>query len=330
MSQPMYGRCLRLALALLSTSICTVALPAGAQAHVGSTAPVASDYLATLQTVPAGLRATVVDGDLRMWLSAPANATVVVLDYRGAPYLRFDQAGVQVNHNSEMYYLNQTPTPWTPPSSLTASTHPDWQPASSAHTYTWHDGRLHALAAVALSPGTRFVGRWTIPVTIDGRRTALAGILLHADRPPLVWFWPIVVLLACSVAASRLRCPRLDAELVRSLGVAALAALAVTAVGRELHGHPKVSPTQTVELVLILAFVAWGLYRMVAGPRGVFTYFVISLAVLWQGLSMIAVLRDGFVLIDLPAFVARTATMLCLACGAAIFLLVFRDADPRR
>ena len=40
-------------------------------------------------------------------------------------------------------------------------------------------------------------------------------------------------------------------------------------------------------------------------------------------------LRDGFVLIALPPFLARTATMLCLACGAALLLLAFRLVDPR-
>ena len=40
--------------------------------------------------------------------------TVVVLDYRGAPYLRFSRSGVDVNQASSMYYLNQTPAE-TPP-----------------------------------------------------------------------------------------------------------------------------------------------------------------------------------------------------------------------
>ena len=86
------------------------------------------------------------DGDQRMWLRVPAAQTVVVLDYRGAPYLRFSPAGVEVNHNSEMYYLNQTPVAETPPANLTASTPPDWHRVSGGQQYGWHDGRLHALA----------------------------------------------------------------------------------------------------------------------------------------------------------------------------------------
>jgi hypothetical protein len=39
-----------------------------------------------------------------MWLRVPGSATVVVVDYRGAPYLRFWPAGVEVNTNSSMFY----------------------------------------------------------------------------------------------------------------------------------------------------------------------------------------------------------------------------------
>jgi hypothetical protein len=243
-----------------------------------------------------------------------------------------------------MYYLNQTPVAQTPPANLTAATRPDWALASSSHDYNWHDGRLHALATVALAPGASYVGTWTIPIVIDGRRTAISGGLWHADRPSLVWFWPILVLLACVIAAMRLKRPSLDRRIARAVGITALLALrgsaasactaataAIAGIGRELHGHPNVSPTQYVELAIIFAFVAWGLYRLLLRQHGYFTYFVIALAVLWEGLSLIPILRDGFVLINLPPFLARTATMLCLACGAAILPLVLRLAElPER
>ena len=327
----MYGPLARIALALLATVPLIAALPETAQAHGGSVQPVATDYLARISRVPAGLEAKVVDGDLRLWLRVPAGETAIVRDYRGAPYLRFDRTGVQVNHNSAMYYLNQTPIAETPPANLIASTPPDWASAGSSHEYNWHDGRLHALAAIALAPGTSYVGTWTVPVIVDGRPTAISGGLWHANRPSVVWFWPIVVLFACVIAATRLRRPSLDVQLARALGITGLVALGVAGAGHELHGHPEVSPTQYVELGIILAFVIWGLYRLLFQRHGYFTYFVISLGMLWEGLGLIAILRDGFVLIDLPAFVARTATMLCLACGAAILVPAVHLADlPER
>jgi hypothetical protein len=101
-----HGR--RLAIAALATLSALAALPAAAGAH-GPIAPIASSYLAKPGQVPPGFDAKTVDGDQRMWLRVPSTQTVVVLDYRGAPYLRFSPSGVEVNHNSEMYYLNQTP-----------------------------------------------------------------------------------------------------------------------------------------------------------------------------------------------------------------------------
>ena len=110
-------------LAVPGAVLVLAAFPTLAEAH-GPLAPVASSYLAKVGREPAGLDAKVIDGDLRIWLRVPREMTVDVLDYRGAPYLRFMRAGVEVNRNSSMYYLNQTPVPETPPTSLRASTPP--------------------------------------------------------------------------------------------------------------------------------------------------------------------------------------------------------------
>lgn len=306
------------------------ASPRVAEAH-GPIAPVASSYFAKPLQVPPGLEAKVVDGDLRMWLSAPANATVVVLDYQGAPYLRFSPVGVAVNHNSTMYYLNQTPFAQTPPGNLTASTPPSWHLVSGAHVYEWHDGRLHALASVALTPGVSFVGRWKVPLRLDGRLSAIDGGLWHSDGPSIVWFWPIVVVFACVLAAWRLRRRRLDQLIARVLALGGLVAVAVAGLGVQLHGRPGVPAFHVVELVFILAFVGWGLWRtLLHGPR-YFAAFLIAVGALWAGAALIPTLLDGFVLIALPAFVARVAAVVCLAAGAGLLLFVFRlfDDDDR-
>ena len=185
-------------------------VPGVAVAH-GPVAPIATSYEARVAQVPAGAEAKVIDGDQRMWLRVGQSETLLVLDYRGAPYLRFSRSGVAVNHNSAMYYLNQTPAE-VPPSNLRPTTAPRWSSVSGGHAYSWHDGRLHALATVALAPGASYVGRWSIPVRIDGRAGAIAGGLWHASDPSIVWFWPIVVLLACVLAARRVRSAELDRD----------------------------------------------------------------------------------------------------------------------
>lgn len=307
-------------------AVVMLANPAVAAAH-GPVAPVATSYLAKIAAAPMGLGAIIVDGYVRMWLRVPARDTLVVLDYRGAPYLRFNRAGVQVNRNSEMYYLNQTPSAWAVPSGLTRTTRPHWQPASAGHDYEWHDGRLQALASVAIAPGTSYVGRWTIPIDLDGRPTAIAGGLWHVGNPSIVWWWPLAVLFLCFWAAWRVRSPAVDRRLAAVLGVTALVALSVACLARELHGRPGVSIFQRVELVLVLAFAAWQLKRVLSARASWFSSLLIALVALWQGLDLVPTLVNGYVLVEFPAALVRVATVICLGCAVCLGLLALRQGD---
>ncbi len=289
----------------------------------------ATSYLARISGVPVGLQAKVVDGYVRMWLRVAPNISVTVLDYRGAPYLRFTPTGVQVNENSSMYYLNQTPVATTPPADLNAHTPPSWHSAGGGHAYEWHDGRLQALASVALSPGTSYVGKWSIPLLVSGGRTAITGTLWHRNRPSFVWFWPIVVLLACVLAAWRIASAELDARVARVLGVACLLGTAAADIGRSWHGRPGVAAFQWIEFGVVAAFVCWGLSRVLLRKPGFFTYFVIGSVAVWEGLNLLPTLLNGYVLIALPAFLARVATVVCLGCGVSIMWPMFRLAERR-
>ena len=258
----------RLLALVAAAMIATAVLPSVAQAHVGPTNPVASSYVARIGQVPARLEARVVGGDLKMWLRVPPTDTVTVVDYRGAPYLRFSPSGVDVNSNSGMVYLNQ-PVPVNPPTSITPHTPPHWERVTSGHEYAWHDGRLHALAAVALAPGQTFVGRWKIPLLINGRPTAITGGLFHADDPSIVWFWPIIVLLVCMWAVCRVHRRELDRAVGSALALGGLAAITILALGHQLQGEPFVSTGQLIVLGVILAGVAALLVNVVlrgAGP----------------------------------------------------------------
>jgi hypothetical protein len=274
----------------------------------------------------------VVDGYVRVWLSVPAPRAVEVIDYDGSPYLRFDRTGVAVNENSTMYYLNETPVAATPPADLSRTTPPHWMRISGGHSYEWHDGRLQALAGVALRPGERDVGRWRIPLLVDGRASAISGELEHGGDPSPVWFWPIAVLLACVLAAWRLRDTVLDRRVARALAGLALVGILVGAFARGLHGRPAIAPLQIVELGAVVVYCAWALREMLVNPDGYFVFFTVAFVALWEGLELIGALLRHYVLLAVPALPARIATVLCLAAGAALLLLVFRlaDARPRR
>jgi hypothetical protein len=320
-----------LGLSALLAAVTALAASAPAASAHGPVAPVATSYLARIERLPARLEAKVVDGYVRLWLRVPARTVVVILDYRGAPYLRFSRSGVAVNERSEMYYLNQTPYPLSPPVGLTASTPPRWRLATSTHTYEWHDGRLQALASVAVTPQTSYVGRWRIPILLDGHRSAIGGGLWHARSPSLVWFWPILVLFLCTLAALRVRSAALDRRLASALAPVALLAADAACCGRELHGRPGVTAFQHLELAAVAAFSAWALLHLLRRRAGPFSFGVIAFLAIWQGLDLVPTLVNHYVLVQLPASLARISTILCLGCGVSLLLIavVGMEEEPK-
>ena len=299
--------------------------PATASAH-GPVDPSASSYLARIGSLPAGVRGEVIDGDQRMWLTVAPGETVTVLDYLGAPYLRIASGRVSINENSEMWYLNALP-PQTPPASTGARTPPHWAPLTTGRAVSWHDGRLHALASTALPLGPGDLGRWRIPLLVNGRPAEITGRLLYAPSPSIVWFEPILVALGAVAAVLRLRRPALLERVARGLAGLALLGFAVAAIGQQLHGRPAVSAGQLVILALALGFAGWLADRLVRHRPGWFTFFLVAAAAIWEGATLISVLVDGFVLIALPAPVARGAVAVCLGAGVGLLPIVFALAE---
>lgn len=290
--------------------------PPSAQAH-GAVDPVASSYSAHIKAVPTGMTASVVDGDLRLWLRVPAGKTVEVLDYQGAPYLRFANGRVWANENSEMYYFNQTP-PESPPLNLKRNAPQRWLPVASGTSYQWHDGRLHAFALEAAAPGTSYVGPWRIPVLVNGRRSAVSGTLWYRGGPSIMWLWPIVILVLCVLAGWRLHESRIDMLLARTVAGLTLFGITLAAIGRDLHGRPGMSVVGLVELTVICALTAWTAWRVLRNRAGSVTFFLVSIAGIWQALSLIPTLFNGYVLLAVPPFLGRLATIICLGGGIAL------------
>ena len=205
---------------------------------------------------------------------------------------------------------------------------PKWSSVSGGHAYSWHDGRLHALATVALAPGASYVGRWSIPVRINARAGAIAGGLWHASDPSIVWFWPIVVLLACVLAARRVRSPgldrrpgacargrRIDRERGRGRGPGASRTTDRLGAGRD-HARDHHCPCR-------LGACAGCCSRTPGTSR-------ISRSRSWRCgrvCSSFPTLTHGFVLAAVPPFIARGATVISLGCGIGLLLIGFRLVD---
>jgi hypothetical protein len=88
-----------------------------------------------------------------------------------------------------------------------------------------------------------------------------------------------------------------------------------------------VSVGQAILLAVALAFASWGGWRLARRRHGWFTFFIIAAVTLWEGASLIAVLLDGYVLIALPAWLARVAVAGCLSAGVALLPVVFALAE---
>ena len=318
-------RAARPALAVGCVLLVISVFPKAAIAH-GPSAPVATSYLGKVTHAPPGVDAKVVNGYLWLWLRVPPNQRVVVLDYGGAPYVRFSRGGVYANENSEMYYLNSSPSQ-APPRGLTRSTPVRWRHLSDGHEYAWHDGRIGALASTVIAPGASYVGTWSIAALDNGRLTAVSGSLWHAANPSLVWFWPIAVLIGCVLAAWRLRQPKLHALLARWLAITVLIAIGIGAAGRGLYGRPAVSVEDVIVAAPVLVFAAWGLARLLLRRAGLLLDWVTACVALWIGLELLPTLLHGFVLTAVPAFVARAAAVLCLGGSVGLALLGARKVE---
>jgi len=308
-------------LAWLAVAIATGAvLPAGAAAD-GPVTPTATDYLARVTHAPAGIQAKVVDEYLNLWMRVPPKAHVTVLDFGGGPWVRFTPAGVAVNHNSPEFYYSQIPVPAVAPKGLTRATPPDWVKVSSGHAYEWREGRLHALATIALAPGQSYVGQWRIPLTIGGHTATITGGIWHRGPPSIVWFWPILVLIACALAAWRVRSAELDRRLSRGIALLLLACVAIGMGGKYLHGSPGVSAGSVVLFLLTLAVLGAIAGRLLGGRAGGPLLILTAFVALWAGLTLLPVLTHGYALVALPLFLVRVIAAALL--GGAISLTLF-------
>ena len=304
-----------------------LAHPALTHAH-GAIDPEASDDLARITHLPAGLQGQIVDGDLRMWLRVPRKVRVVVLDYQGAPYLRFGADGVQVNESSAMFYLNLNP-PVTPSVTLGRDRPPDWHVVSRGHVAEWHDGRLAALASDLEAPGARVLGRWSVPITVDGRPAHITGVLRQAPRPSWAWMWPIAATLMMLPALLRLRDAGLERRVGAGLAAVTLLATALASLGAGLHGRPGLSGSRLAVMFAELLICGACTVRLARGRGGPIVYAATASLALLRGVTGISVLWRGYVLLALPAALGRGAIVVCLAGGTALAGLTIAIVDRR-
>jgi hypothetical protein len=126
----------------------------------------------------------VLNFDDRLLLHNTSGKDVTILDYQNPPkpYAQLLADGtVQVNTNSEAYYLNEdrlgeTSVP------KTLGSEPKWKVLSRSSRFEWHDHRAHWMGK-GDPPGLKDesvatkIDDWNVPIVVAGRPGTIAGTL---------------------------------------------------------------------------------------------------------------------------------------------------------
>jgi len=185
--------------------------------------PLLGAFQVTADPAPSGLVVQALPGKLPgLFLSNPERLPLTVLGRDGEPFLRFSEAGVEVNESSRTHVEDRQARglPAGPP-----APEPAFRLISPGGTsYTWLDARLRYPADLPPLPVLRAaeptaVDDWTVPVQLAGGPLSLTGEVT----------WVPEASAAASVVA-----PRDDGSgrlpLVLALGSLAVLGLAVLAV----------------------------------------------------------------------------------------------------
>ncbi len=296
---------------VIPVALAALALPATAAAH-GRTATIALDYRLRLdpsvRSLP-GVHVRILDGDRDLQVRVDRGTTLLVKGQLGEPDVRIDESGVWVNADS--------PTA-TGDKLVSASKH-GWVHLSSGRTVTWHDHRLGPPSIGKVGP----VGRFVIPVEVNGRPAAISGTFIRVARPD-VWPWPVAAaLLAGGIyLATRRKALRgsLTIGLGLSAGVAALLEITTFAVSDAPTGG--IAWLQLIGSILVGVVLA-GLLLRLHGRARVHAAGVVGAIAAAVSLSSTPVFWHGVVISVLPGVVTRALCGFALVAGVAAAVLSF-------
>jgi hypothetical protein len=302
---------------LAAAGLVALAVAAPAAAHSRSTA-IALDYRLRLAPETAslrGVRVQLVDGGRWLRVRVEPPAVLAVKGSLGEPFLRFAPSGVWVNAGSP-----------TAEAARLVAAGTGWRRLTGGHELRWHDHRLAPPPVTAAG----FAGRFSLPATLNGEPTAIAGTFWRVRKPSLALWLGAGVLAAAALALAARFLPSSRTSLAAfTAAVGAVGALTIEtafAVADPLAAHGRW--LQVVAAAVLLAAVAATLAlrsanarRWVALTAGVYA----GLA----GLSAASTLWHGVVMASLPGPAVRAAAVVAAVCGCGAVTLAI-VADPVR
>ncbi|MQA12689.1 MAG: hypothetical protein GEV09_00530 [Pseudonocardiaceae bacterium] len=168
--------------------------PVPAAAHIAGSGGSPSNFRTVVTDVrPAtpGVDVTVGVGGQWVRITNRDAGTIVVLGYRGEPFLRLSQDQVQANQRS----ITAAEAGLTRRTAAAPDAQPRWQPLSDGGSVTWADARIDPPPDQSDVPGA-----WQLPLVVDGQQVTVSG---DRDRipPPSPWPWLAgLALIAAGVA----------------------------------------------------------------------------------------------------------------------------------
>jgi hypothetical protein len=288
-------------------ALACVAAPAPAAAHLRS-GTVAVDYKASvLNPDTPAYTAQIFQSDRALSLKIKPGHTVEVIGYLGEPVFRLAPAGLWVNAASPTAVVFKL----LGKSERVLATAPRWRLEPGRKSVIWQDSR-----AQGLPPGVS-VGTFRVPLLVDGRRTALAGVLQHFPAPSLVpWVLALAALLLAGVGFVMVRNGRLAGRAAIGFALAGALASLVIVVAFVFDAYASVGTW--IEGFDLLAFLGVGLWVLLRGPERWHMAAAVGLGLVALGVGLIdgAVFFHPIVLAVLPASVVRVFVVLAIGAGS--------------
>lgn len=279
--------------------------------------------------------AKTIDGDRQLWLRVDGGTVVSIPGAESERFLLFDRAGVFVNVRSLTAAADRiSGVPLHPDLNPRAS--PVWYRLTKGHSYQWHEHRLHALEPLARGiRAEATVGRWSVPMSVDGQSRPLEGDLVYTP-PGHLWPWLLLIgALAVAIWIGVAVSPTPASGLAIAAALSATFDVWILRIGRELYGRPEVNPADYVQIGLTSAvgiLLLCGLLQR-NGDLRVVTALLVGFGGIYEGLMTLRVLTHSTALTALPTPIARIGVAAALGLGAGLLSIVLRGTPaglPRR
>jgi hypothetical protein len=265
-------------------------------------------------------------GDEMLGVVNEATEELLVLGYRGEPYLRVGPDGVFENMRSPATYLNRERYLVEAPPEADPDAEPEWEQVSDGNRYAWHDHRIHWMSptippSVTDPDAETLIQEWAVDVVLAGDAAQVTGELRWVPGPS-PWPWLGLGLALSLVALAGIRTTPAEDRwpgLARPAAVvlAAIALLNLTHLVDDFVAVPMPLSAVLLAAFQTALFIGIGFFGAIRGwqaQEGAFTALGVGAGAMFvgQGLLYLSVLSASQVASVFPVEVARLAVAVSL------------------